>query len=136
MFMAVTPFRTAAPRLVDRPACPEQCTAQTPSASPHASLSLKGTEAVFPCAATEGGARLAKVETAEGGGAMTGRLEVYAGGGWGTVCSASASTESAGTFSASAAGVACRQMGFPAGFQIQSHVCHCLDPRPRPQGCA
>lgn len=87
-------------------------------------------------AAEAGDLRLAKVATAEQGGAMTGRLEVFTGSGWGTVCGTPAAGDAAaadvtsgtedsagGTFTAAAASVACRQLGFADGIRIQSTVC-------------
>lgn len=51
-------------------------------------------------------------------------------GGWGTVCDNSAvnSAASIPAFSVGAAAVACRQLGFQEGFEIQALVCpysHC-----------
>eukprot|EP00892_Ulva_mutabilis_P002459 jgi/Ulvmu1/12213/UM086_0002.1 len=105
-------------RLVD---CPPEATAAAPICEPFGdSYAFIACGNASAPAATVGSVRLARAETAEETGAMAGRLEVYAGGGWGTVCGAGAAADAPAAFSAAAAGVACRQLGFAAGFRIQS----------------
>lgn len=97
-----------------------------------------------PQAATaeEGDLRLADGATSDDGAAQFGRLEIYAKGGWGTVCSSGFGgpfgsfgfgTPSA-FFSAESADVACRQLGFKKGSTMQpmvriTHISH-QSPRP------
>lgn len=63
--------------------------------------------------------------TSEDGTAQYGRLEVFHQGGWGTVCDNTfigreLKQASMPDFSTGAADVACRQLGFQQGFQIQA----------------
>lgn len=70
-----------------------------------------------------GDVRLNRIEVSEEGGAAAGRVEVFTGSGWGTVCAAATGgADGASSFSAAAAGVVCRQLGFAEGAQIQSTV--------------
>jgi len=74
--------------------------------------------------AAEGDVRLANSVLAADGSAEYGRLEVFHSGGWGTVCDNAfinrfrRSVE----FNAGAADVACRQLGYQQGIQIQKLV--------------
>lgn len=80
--------------------------------------------ATLRCDAEEGAVRLANGAAADGGGAEYGRLEVFHDGGWGTVCD-NAAIEEAGrrpAFNAASATVACRQLGYQEGFQLQNLV--------------
>lgn len=78
---------------------------------------------VCAAAVSPGDVRLTRKEVSGDGGAVAGRLEVFTGAGWGTVCgTAAGGADAPRSFSAAAAGVACRQLGFAQGFQIQSMV--------------
>ena len=78
--------------------------------------------------AGEGDVRLspATAVASEDGAAEYGRLEVFHRGGWGTVCDIDdarlRSDRDVPQFSRGAAAVACRQLGFQQGFQIQALV--------------
>jgi hypothetical protein len=54
-------------------------------------------------------------------GAAFGRLEVYLAGGWGTVCQGSSFD---GLFTQVSAGVACKQLGYAAGFYALPEEIH------------
>ena len=75
--------------------------------------------------AEEGSMRLAKGVVAGDGSAEFGRLEVFHEGGWGTVCDNAFINrfEDTPLFSSGAAAVACRQLGYQRGSQIQKLVC-------------
>ena len=68
--------------------------------------------------------RLANSVLAADGSAEYGRLEVFHSGGWGTVCANAFFIRllSGVTFGAGSADVACRQLGYRQGFQIQRLV--------------
>lgn len=74
--------------------------------------------------AEEGDVRLANSVLAADGGAEYGRLEVFHSGGWGTVCNTGFITRFSRLtgFNAGAADVACRQLGYQQGSQIQRLV--------------
>lgn len=78
--------------------------------------------------AGEGDVRLspATAVASDDGSAVYGRLEVFNRGGWGTVCDIDDSRLRSGRdvpqFSRGAAVVACRQLGFQEGVQIQALV--------------
>ena len=74
--------------------------------------------------AAEGDIRLANSVNAADGGAEYGRLEVFHSGGWGTVCDNAFMTQFIRdiVFVPAAADVACRQLGYQQGFQIQTLV--------------
>lgn len=83
----------------------------------------------------EGNLRLADGATSEDGSAQFGRLEIYAKGGWGTVCSEGfggfganpfAIPSPAAAFPPEAADVACQQLGFKKGSAMQPVVRSCL----------
>ena len=59
------------------------------------------------------------------GSAEYGRLEVFHNSGWGTICSTTFNNPFLRNvrFNAGAADVACRQLGYQQGFQIQKLVC-------------
>jgi len=70
--------------------------------------------------AEEGDLRLADGLTAADGSAQYGRLEMYRGGGWGTVCNADSRETALGrefslNLTDASAAVACRQLGFSNG---------------------
>lgn len=69
--------------------------------------------------------RLANGAVAGDGSAEFGRLEVFHDGGWGTVCDNSFIHRRRRTpdFSSGAADVACRQLGYQRGSQIQKLAC-------------
>jgi len=75
--------------------------------------------------AEEGSVRLANSVVAGDGSAEFGRLEVFHEGGWGTVCDNAFINRFSRTpvFTAGAADVACRQLGYQRGSQIQKLVC-------------
>ena len=75
--------------------------------------------------AEEGDIRLANSIIAPDGSAEFGRLEVFHNGGWGTVCDTTLIDRPLRQvgFNAGAADVACRQLGYQQGFQIQKLVC-------------
>lgn len=82
----------------------------------------QATTAAVP--AGEGDVRLALGASAPDGSAEYGRLEIFHAGGWGTVCD-NAFINRFGRppgFSPGSADVACRQMGFKEGFQMQALV--------------
>ena len=72
----------------------------------------------------EGDVRLANSVLAADGSAEYGRLEVFHSGGWGTVCDtaliAFTRLRRLAGFNVGAADVACRQLGYQHGFQIQT----------------
>ena len=74
--------------------------------------------------AEEGAVRLANSVIAADGSAEYGRLEVFHNGGWGTVCDTAFGNRffRQSGFDADAAQVACRQLGYQEGFQIQKLV--------------
>ena len=74
--------------------------------------------------AEEGDIRLANSVIAADGSAEYGRLEVFYNGGWGTVCDTSLFVRFRRPigFNVGAADVACRQLGYQQGFQIQKLV--------------
>lgn len=68
--------------------------------------------------------RLGRSVVAADGSAEYGRLEIFHNGGWGTVCDNDFSSSFDNpAFSTGAADVACRQLGYRRGFQIQTLVC-------------
>ena len=83
----------------------------------------------FQFCAEEGDIRLANSVIAADGSAEFGRLEVFHSGGWGTICDTAFINRFRRQvgFNAGAADVACRQLGYQQGFQIQKLVrpaCH------------
>lgn len=80
------------------------------------------TTAIVP--AGEGDVRLSRGAAAPNGSAEYGRLEIFHKGGWGTVCDNTFMERSSRNprFSQGSAAVACRQLGFQAGIQIQTLV--------------
>lgn len=83
--------------------------------------------------AGQGTVRLAGGRLSEDGGAEYGRLEVLVDGGWGGVCESVSRTvktddavrpgvDRGANFNTAAAVVACRQLGFAAGFGVQPTV--------------
>lgn len=72
----------------------------------------------------EGDLRLANGAVAANGSAEYGRLEVFHNGGFGTVCDNAPlfDNDRRPPFNSQAANVACRQLGYQQGFQIQRLV--------------
>lgn len=77
------------------------------------------------CAAGEGDVRLGLSVVAADGSAEYGRLEMFYKGGWGTICGnefTNRFSRRIAAFSAGAVNVACRQLGYQEGVQIQDLV--------------
>ena len=108
-------------------------------------LQLGKFQAACACA-DEGDLRLADGITADDGSAQYGRLEMYSGGGWGTVCMAErvvgsqldaiTGNREIAFFSDASTSVACRQIGFSHGVSAGPSRDYPLrDVRVRPQQC-
>lgn len=78
----------------------------------------------LPCFAESGDLRLTRGQTSEDGTAQFGQLEVFNGGGWGTVCdrSGEGSTTGLAVFSDESVAVACKQLGFAEGSKSRLSV--------------